>query len=63
MQAIFLCAQTHILAKLVMIRVIKVSMESGEQAWPFWAQNVTQAHKLACIETIYLHSQTIILAK
>ena len=39
MQTIFWCSQAHILAKLGEIRKIKLSIESGEHAWHFWADN------------------------
>ena len=55
-------AQGHISAKLGQIREIKVSMESSEHARPLWAHNVTQAHKLVCMHTIFLRAHTQISA-
>ena len=56
MHAFFLCEQTHILAQLGQIRNIKVSMESGEYIGPIWVQNVTWAHKQACMHAVFLHA-------
>ena len=62
MQALCLRAWAHMSAKLDWIRKIKVSMESGEHAGPVSTYNVTQAHKLACMHTIFLHAWTNISA-
>ena len=48
--------QAHISAKFGQIREIKVSMESG-------AQNLTQAHKLACMHAMCLCAQAHISAE
>ena len=56
-------AQAHISAKLCRIREIKVSMESGEPAWPLCAHNLTRACKLACMHAMCLRVQAYISAK
>ena len=38
-------------------------MESGEHASHVWVDNMTRAHKLACMHTMLLHAWTDILAK
>ena len=64
MHAPYVLAWTaHISAKLGHIREIKVSMESGEHAGPLLAHNLTQAHKLACMHSMYLHARAHISAK
>ena len=63
MHLMCLCARAHISAKLGQIRKIKVSMESWEQAHPFWAQTSSQASKLSCMHTICLHALAHISAK
>ena len=49
-----LVCKSQISAKLGRIREIKVSIESGEHAGPFGAQNLTRAHKLVCMHAMCL---------
>ena len=63
MHPMCLCAQANISAKLGRIREIKVSIESGKHAGPFWVHNMTIACKLACMHTMCLCAQAYIFAK
>ena len=63
MHPMCLRAQAHISAKLGLIREIKVSMESGEQARPFWEHTSSWACKLGCMQALCLHFWAHISAK